>query len=127
MKVGEKKICSSISLILAFLQNKLQAFFFDISVNTKFELAIVLLIICNMISMAVEHYRQSEVYTEALDIVNVIFISIFALEAVVKIIGMRWHYFRRGWNIFDFIVVIISILGAYLYHCDLSSKLLIFS
>ena len=95
------------------LQNRAQAFFFDVSVNTKFELAVVVLIFLNMVSMAVEHYRQSEVYTEALDIVNIAFTSIFTLEAFVKIVGMRWHYFRRGWNIFDFIIVCLSILGAH--------------
>jgi len=42
---------------------------------------------------------------------NIIFTASFALEAVVKIIGLRFHYFRFLWNIFDFIIVILSILG----------------
>ena len=79
--------------------------------STKFELAIVVLILLNMVAMAVEHYRQSQAYTDALDIMNIIFTTIFTLEAAVKIIGMRWHYFRRAWNVFDFIIVILSILG----------------
>ena len=79
--------------------------------STKFELAIVILIVCNMIAMAVEHYEQSDAYFQALDLVNIIFTTIFTLEATVKIIGMRWHYFRRAWNVYDFIIVIVSIIG----------------
>ena len=54
---------------------------------------------------------QSEAITETLDIVNVVFTTIFTLEATVKIIGLRWHYFRRIWNVFDLIIVILSIIG----------------
>ena len=79
--------------------------------STKFELAIVVLIVANMIAMAVEHYEQSEAYSQALDLMNIIFTTIFTLEAIVKIIGMRWHYFRRPWNVYDFIIVVVSIVG----------------
>ena len=30
---------------------------------------------------------------------------------MVKIIGLRYQYFTAGWNIFDFILVIASIVG----------------
>lgn len=43
------------------LQNKIQGFFFDVSMSTKFELAIVLLIFFNMVAMMVEHYKQPQV------------------------------------------------------------------
>ena len=92
-------------------QNKVQGFFFDVAVSTKFELAIVILILLNMFAMGAEHYNQSAAVTDALDIVNIVFTTIFTLEATVKIIGLRWHYFRRAWNVFDFIIVILSILG----------------
>lgn len=40
-------------------------------------------------------------------------LTIIALitEAIVKIIGLRFQYFTAGWNIFDFILVIASIIG----------------
>ena len=55
--------------------------------------------------------RMVSHFSDALDIVNIIFTTIFTLEALVKIIGLRWHYFRRPWNVFDFIIVILSIVG----------------
>ena len=83
------------------------------AMSNKFELSIVILIFFNMIVMAIEHYRQPASVTEGLDMMNVIFTTAFALEAVVKIIGLRFHYFRFLWNIFDFIIVVLSILGKF--------------
>lgn len=38
---------------------------------------------------------------------NIFFFS----EAIVKIIGLRYHYFTVPWNVFDFLLVLASILG----------------
>jgi hypothetical protein len=89
--------------------------------STKFELAIVLLIAFNMVVMAVEHYNQTESITDALKILNVIFTSVFVLEAIVKLLGLRWHYFRVPWNIFDFIIVLLSLIGEWLIRCYIAS------
>ncbi|XP_077988400.1 sodium channel protein 1 brain-like isoform X2 [Glandiceps talaboti] len=91
--------------------NKVSAFFYDITTSNKFEIAIVLLICLNMIAMAVEHYDQPQMVTDILEILNVIFVAVFILEATMKIIGMRWHYFKRPWNVFDFVIVVLSLLG----------------
>ncbi|XP_022106176.1 sodium channel protein 1 brain-like [Acanthaster planci] len=91
--------------------NKIQAFFFKLTSNTKFEMFIVFVILCNMITMSVDHYKQSQEVTRILDALNIVFTSIFTLEMILKLIGLRLHYFRVPWNIFDFIVVTLSILG----------------
>lgn len=36
---------------------------------------------------------------------------LFVAEAIVKIIGLRYHYFTVPWNVFDFLLVLASILG----------------
>jgi len=92
-------------------QNALQGIFYDIANSSKFELCIVIIIFLNMIQMAVDHYGQTQTVTDILDMLNILFVVIFTLESIVKIIGLRWHYFMMPWNIFDFIVVIISLLG----------------
>ncbi|XP_064620216.1 sodium channel protein 1 brain-like isoform X2 [Lineus longissimus] len=109
-KLGNKKPQKTIKRP----RNKCQGFFFDLAISTKFELAIVILIFLNMIAMGVEHYKQSQVITDSLEIVNICFTTVFTLEAIIKIIGLRWHYFRRAWNVFDFIIVILSIVGVIL-------------
>lgn len=47
----------------------------------------------------------------ATDDLNYIFTIIFTLEAVMKIIAIDKAYFEDNWNIFDFIVVIGSIIS----------------
>nr|XP_006818874.1 PREDICTED: sodium channel protein 60E-like [Saccoglossus kowalevskii] len=91
--------------------NKVSSFFYDITTSNKFEISIVLLICLNMVAMAVEHYEQSQQFSDVLDAINIVFVAIFTLEAIMKIIGMRWHYFKRPWNVFDFIIVVLSLLG----------------
>ena len=76
-------------------------------------MCIVVVIFLNMIVMAVEHYKQTDAVTDVLSMLNILFVVIFSLEAIVKITGLRWHYFRQPWNVFDFIIVILSLVGRY--------------
>ena len=47
---------------------------------------------------------------------NYIFTGIFIVEAVIRLIAMRFDYFKLGWNVFDFTIVVFSIVGEYC-HC----------
>lgn len=76
----------------------------------------------NMIVMGVEHYKQSDLVTDILQIMNIIFTTIFTLEAAIKITGLRLHYFRQPWNVFDFVVVVLSILGIYNLYKEMMKK-----
>jgi len=93
------------------LQLKCQLCFFDLATNQKFDIGIMLVILLNMATMSIEHYDEPQRLTDILHYINTIFIAVFTLECVIKLIGLRWYYFRQPWNVFDFIVVIISILG----------------
>jgi voltage-gated sodium channel type IX alpha len=64
-----------------------------------------------MITMMVEKEGQSEYMTDVLYWINVVFIILFTGECVLKLISLRHYYFTVGWNIFDFVVVILSIVG----------------
>ena len=76
----------------------------------------MLIIFLNMIVMAVDHYNESAYIAEILDIMNIVFTAVFTLEAVIKLVGLRWHYFRQAWNVFDFIIVVLSIVGKLSYY-----------
>ena len=60
--------------------------------------------------MATEMYPMQEWHALTLEIVNYVMVIIFALEAVLKLIGLGVsNYFSDRFNIFDFIVVVLSI------------------
>lgn len=56
-------------------------------------------------------YRQPREYTEVLDILNMIFTAVFALEFIFKLAAFRFkNYFGDAWNVFDFIIVLGSFI-----------------
>ncbi|XP_065216673.1 sodium channel protein 60E isoform X2 [Planococcus citri] len=91
--------------------NKFLAAFYDLANSRRFEIAIFVLIFLNMLSMGIEHYNQRRAIFFVLQVSNAFFTTVFALEALVKMIGLRFHYFTVPWNIFDFLLVLASILG----------------
>ncbi|XP_063929405.1 sodium channel protein para-like isoform X7 [Zophobas morio] len=88
-----------------------QAIVFEIVSNKKFDMIIMLFIGLNMLTMTMDHYQQEETFTKVLDSLNTIFIVIFSTECLMKIFALRYHYFTEPWNLFDTVVVILSILG----------------
>ncbi|KAA0200133.1 voltage gated sodium channel [Hyalella azteca] len=92
-------------------QFKPQAVVFEIVTSKKFDMIIMLFIGVNMLTMTLDHYQMSPTWTSILDSLNLIFICIFSSECFLKVFALRWHYFKEPWNLFDFVVVIMSILG----------------
>ncbi|KAK8396140.1 hypothetical protein O3P69_005321 [Scylla paramamosain] len=79
--------------------------------SQPFEYAIFVLIMLNTVSLAMKFRGEPEIYTHALDILNLIFTAVFALEFVLKIMAFRFkYYFGDAWNVFDFIIVLGSFI-----------------
>ncbi|XP_034559541.1 sodium channel protein type 4 subunit alpha-like [Notolabrus celidotus] len=91
--------------------NMLQAFFFDLVSKQAFDIMIMMLIIVNMVTMMVETDEQSERSETILNKINLVFIVIFTTECLIKIIALRCYFFTVAWNIFDFVVIVLSIVG----------------
>ncbi|XP_073097701.1 sodium channel protein type 9 subunit alpha isoform X4 [Manis javanica] len=94
--------------------NRLQGCVFDLVTNQAFDISIMVLICLNMVTMMVEREGQSQYMTDVLYWINLVFIILFTGECVLKLISLRHYYFTVGWNIFDFVVVILSIVGMFL-------------
>ncbi|GAB1294812.1 Sodium channel protein [Apodemus speciosus] len=115
-KLGSKKPQKPIPRPL----NKYQGFVFDIVTRQAFDIVIMVLICLNMITMMVETDDQSEEKTKVLGRINQFFVAVFTGECVMKMFALRQYYFTNGWNVFDFIVVILSI-GSLLFSVILKS------
>ncbi|KYO46980.1 hypothetical protein Y1Q_0014534 [Alligator mississippiensis] len=109
-KLGSKKPQKPIPRPL----NKYQGFLFDIVTSQPFDIAIITLICLNMVTMMVETDDQSATKTAVLNKINILFVAIFTGECVVKLLALRQYYFINAWNIFDLIVVVISIVATLL-------------
>ncbi|KAM0735591.1 Voltage-dependent calcium channel type D subunit alpha-1 [Formica fusca] len=79
--------------------------------SQPFEYTIFILIMINTVTLAMKFYQQPEIYTKALDVLNMIFTAVFALEFVFKLAAFRFkNYFGDAWNVFDFIIVLGSFI-----------------
>lgn len=96
-----------------FSQNKIQGMVFDFVTQQVFDISIMILICLNMVTMMVETDDQSDDTEFVLYWVNFIFIVIFTGEFLLKLFALRHYYFTNGWNVFDVVVVILSIVGKY--------------
>ncbi|XP_058643523.1 sodium channel, voltage-gated, type I-like, alpha isoform X1 [Onychostoma macrolepis] len=95
-------------------KNKIQGFLFDLVTRQPFDIFIMVLIWLNMVTMMVETEDQSKQMGTVLYWINVGFIVLFTSECVLKMAALRQYYFTAGWNVFDFVVVILSIVGMFL-------------
>lgn len=102
---GCRKFCLDYDLWLRF-QNAL----FLVVHDMVFDGAVTLCIILNTAFLAAEHHGMSEDLKHVLDIGNKVFTSFFTLEAVLKLMALSKDYFASGWNIFDLIIVVASLI-----------------
>uniref|UniRef100_A0A2K6ESW7 Sodium channel protein n=1 Tax=Propithecus coquereli TaxID=379532 RepID=A0A2K6ESW7_PROCO len=106
-KLGSKKPQKPIPRPL----NKCQGLVFDLVTNQVFDIVIISLIILNMISMMAESDNQPENMKFILERLNLAFVVIFTTECLIKIFALRQYYFTNGWNLFDCVVVVLSIVS----------------
>ncbi|XP_063082325.1 voltage-dependent T-type calcium channel subunit alpha-1H isoform X1 [Cavia porcellus] len=75
-----------------------------------FNRGIMVAILVNTLSMGVEYHEQPDELTNALEISNIVFTSMFALEMLLKLLACGpLGYIRNPYNIFDGIIVVISV------------------
>jgi voltage-dependent calcium channel L type alpha-1D len=93
------------------LERGIRKFFYTIAKGIWFENLILICIILNSIILMIKFQGQSDDLVSALENVNLVFTIIFTLEAIIKIVAYGKDYFKDGWNIFDFLVVMLSLVG----------------
>ncbi|XP_070416808.1 voltage-dependent T-type calcium channel subunit alpha-1G isoform X13 [Equus przewalskii] len=78
----------------------------------------------NVITMAMEHYRQPQVLDEALKVCNYVFTVIFVLESVLKLVAFGFRrFFQDRWNQLDLAIVLLSIMGITLEEIEVNASL----
>jgi hypothetical protein len=83
---------------------------FNIAQHPIFEYFILGAIAANTLVMTIKWPNMSEEATVIIEKVNYVFLGIFSIEAVIKLSGYGYRYFKDAWNTFDFIIVIVSII-----------------
>ncbi|KAI6214212.1 hypothetical protein M3Y94_00241300 [Aphelenchoides besseyi] len=110
------------SLLCLHQTNPLRKFAINVTERRPFEWIILFMICANCIALAIyQPYpaQDSDQKNTILEQIEYVFIVVFTIECVLKIIamGFLFHsgaYLRNAWNILDFIIVVIGLISTIL-------------
>eukprot|EP00798_Chlamydomonas_sp_ICE-L_P006468 gene6469-3102_t len=92
--------------------NPIRKFCFAIVFTRWFDIFMITAILLNVLTMFMVHEGMSDKWQDSLMAANVAFTSIFVVEMMIKMLAINIKpYFQDGWNQFDFLVVVISVVG----------------
>ncbi|RVE70523.1 hypothetical protein OJAV_G00065270 [Oryzias javanicus] len=84
-----------------------------------FEYLMFFLIMLNTLCLGMQHCNQSDHVTKLSDMLNLIFTVLFTVEMILKLMAFKAKgYFGDPWNVFDFIIVIGSVVDVILSEVD---------
>uniref|UniRef100_G3NXF0 Ion transport domain-containing protein n=1 Tax=Gasterosteus aculeatus aculeatus TaxID=481459 RepID=G3NXF0_GASAC len=95
-------------------QNCCQARLFDLLTKRPFQVLMAVVVFLNMVTLMVVTDQETMEYEEVLPWLHLVFLIIYTIEFILKLIGLRHHYFTSGWNILDFVVLIFCIVGIFI-------------
>uniref|UniRef100_A0A671PMK8 Voltage-dependent L-type calcium channel subunit alpha n=1 Tax=Sinocyclocheilus anshuiensis TaxID=1608454 RepID=A0A671PMK8_9TELE len=92
-------------------KNPYQYKFWYVVNSTGFEYVMFVLIVLNTLCLAIQHQGQSRFFNYGMDILNMVFTGVFAVEMILKLVAFKPKgYCVDPWNGFDALVVIGSVV-----------------
>ncbi|KAA8495059.1 Sodium channel protein type 10 subunit alpha [Porphyridium purpureum] len=84
---------------------------FRMVTQTWFEITVMSLIVLNSITLGMEFYGANAAWEWFYFISGAVFTWLFVLEMILKLLGLGVRqYFRDRWNLFDFVIVLLSLV-----------------
>jgi voltage-gated sodium channel len=79
--------------------------------SRAFQTTIMVAIILNAITLGLETAPElMGAYLPLLYRIDLVFLALFTIEILLKLAVYRFSFFKSGWNVFDFTIVVISLL-----------------
>ncbi len=80
--------------------------------NKLFESVVILIIVISALTIGAKTYNLSPELTQALEWLDIGVTLFFVLEISVRMLAERrfFNFFRSGWNLFDFTIVVASLI-----------------
>lgn len=88
----------------------------DGKADTPFEFFMLFVILVNIVCLGFETSQAvMEKYGTVLNAVDTICLGIFCIELALKIIAFNKDFFRSKWNVFDAVIVLVSLAPTFSY------------
>jgi voltage-gated sodium channel len=106
MSSTDSKGCNQMSL--ASLQRR----FIDIRNNKLFEAFVILVIVFSALVIGAKTYHVDPAVARAFEVLDFGITLFFLVEIIIRILAERslLSFFKKGWNVFDFLIVTASLI-----------------
>ena len=86
--------------------------FFQLKESKFFQFLVIVIIIFNAFTIGVNTYELSDVTNQIINLLDYSITIFFVVEITIRFIGepKKSEFFKNGWNIFDTIIVCISLI-----------------
>ena len=87
-------------------------FFLKIQQNTIFQFLVIFIIILNAITLGINTYEINNFFKRIVELLDYAITIFFVIEILIRFIGepKKIDFFKNGWNVFDSIIVLISLI-----------------
>ena len=91
---------------------QLEATFFRVRSNKVFETFVIFIIIFSALMVGVKTYPVPEYVASLVTVLDWLITAIFLVEITIRFLGepKKTEFFKSGWNIFDTLIVLVSII-----------------
>ena len=87
-------------------------FFSKLKDNRIFQFSVVIIIILNAILIGATTYQLDPIFLNTIHLLDYAITVFFVIEILIRFIGEKEkkNFFKDGWNVFDTIIVAISLI-----------------
>ena len=85
---------------------------FNLKESKIFQFIVISIIILNAITIGVNTYNLSQFIRQTIDYIDYSITVFFVIEILIRFIGepKKLNFFKSGWNVFDTLIVLISLI-----------------
>ena len=87
-------------------------FLYNLKESRIFQFVVISIIILNAITIGVNTYELSDLARQAINYLDYSITIFFVIEIIIRFVGdqKKLNFFKSGWNVFDTLIVLISLI-----------------
>ena len=87
-------------------------FLYNLKESRIFQFVVISIIILNAITIGVNTYELSDLTRQAINYLDYSITIFFVIEIIIRFVGepKKLNFFKSGWNVFDTLIVLISLI-----------------
>ena len=87
-------------------------FFFKLQQSSIFQFLVIFIIILNAITLGINTYEINNFIKKIIELLDYAITIFFVIEILIRYIGepKKINFFKNGWNVFDSLIVLISLI-----------------